>query len=193
MVERVRQIIREDRRHTFDEISMLVEISHGTCHKILTEDLKMRRVASESVPRLMSVDQKRQRLDICLDLKKILPTSPAFFRMSLRVTRPGFTPTTQKPKLSPVSGKVRGDLERRRQGNIKSTLVCFLDQRGIVHKEFVPPGQTANAAFYVEVLKCLRENVQRKRPDQWRNNTRLLHHDNTPNPYCPPDSTVSDR
>jgi len=33
MVERVRQIIREDRRHTFDEISMLVEISHGTCHK----------------------------------------------------------------------------------------------------------------------------------------------------------------
>ena len=35
MIDRVRQIIREDRRHTIDEVSMLVGISHGTCHKIL--------------------------------------------------------------------------------------------------------------------------------------------------------------
>ena len=59
-------------------------------------------------------------------------------------------------------------------------LICFFDQKGIVHKEFVPPGQTVNAVFYVEVLKCLRENVRRKRPDQWQNNTWLLHHNNAP-------------
>jgi len=29
-------------------------------------------------------------------------------------------------------------------------------------------------------LKRLRENVRRKRPDQWRKNTWLLHHDNAP-------------
>jgi len=60
MIERVLQIIREDRRHTTDEVSMLVGISRGTCHKILTEDLKMRRVASKFMPRLLSVDQKQQ-------------------------------------------------------------------------------------------------------------------------------------
>jgi len=59
-------------------------------------------------------------------------------------------------------------------------LICFFDQKGIVHKEFVPAGETVNAAFYVEVLKPLRENVRRKRPDQWRNNTWLLHHGNAP-------------
>jgi len=53
-------------------------------------------------------------------------------------------------------------------------------QKGIVQKEFVPPGQTVNAAFYVEVLKRLRENVRRKWPDQRQNNTWLLHHDNVP-------------
>ena len=47
MIERARQIIRDDRRRTIDEVSMLVGISHGTCHKTLTEDLKMRRVASK--------------------------------------------------------------------------------------------------------------------------------------------------
>ena len=57
-------------------------------------------------------------------------------------------------------------------------LICFFDQKGIIHKEFVPPGQAVNAAFYVEVLKRLRENVRRKRPDHWRNNKWLLHHNN---------------
>ena len=38
MIDRVHQIICEDRRSTTDEVSMLVRISHGTYHKILTED-----------------------------------------------------------------------------------------------------------------------------------------------------------
>ena len=66
------------------------------------------------------------------------------------------------------------------RSNIKSMLICFFDQKGIVHREFVLPGHTVNAAFYVEVLAHLRENMRRKRPDQWRNNTWLLHHDNAP-------------
>jgi len=60
MIERVRQIIREDHRCTIDEVSMLVRISRGTCHQILKEDLKMRHVSSKFVPRLLSVDQKQQ-------------------------------------------------------------------------------------------------------------------------------------
>jgi len=60
MIERVRQIIREDRRSTIDEVRMLVGISHGNCHKILTEDLKMRCDASKFVPRLLLIDQKQQ-------------------------------------------------------------------------------------------------------------------------------------
>ena len=47
------------------------------------------------------------------------------------------------------------------RSNIKSKLICFFDQKRIVHKEFVPPGQTVNAAFYVQVLKRLWENVRR--------------------------------
>jgi len=50
MIERLRQIIREDRRRTIDKVSMLVGISHRTCHKILTEDLEMRRVHQNSCP-----------------------------------------------------------------------------------------------------------------------------------------------
>jgi len=47
-----------------------------------------------------------------------------------------------------------------------------------VHKEFVPPGQRVNHAFYKDVLEQLRKRVQRVRTDiadDW-----VLHHGNAP-------------
>jgi hypothetical protein len=38
------------------------------------------------------------------------------------------------------------------------------DNEGIVHKEFVPPGKM-NGKFYCDILRRLRENNRRKRPD----------------------------
>jgi len=46
MIERLRQIIRQDRRRTIDEVSMPVGINHGTCHKILTEDFAFKKSTS---------------------------------------------------------------------------------------------------------------------------------------------------
>jgi hypothetical protein len=56
--------------------------------------------------------------------------------------------------------------------------ICFFDIEGIVHKEFVPPGQTVNGKFYCYVLRRLRGNIRRKLPDKWRNNSWTLHHEN---------------
>jgi hypothetical protein len=59
-------------------------------------------------------------------------------------------------------------------------LICFFDIDGIIHKEFVPPGQTVNAKFYCDVLRRLREDMRQKRPGKWRKNNWVLHHDNAP-------------
>ena len=59
-------------------------------------------------------------------------------------------------------------------------IYIYIYIQGIVHKEFVPPGQTANGKFYCEVLKQRREGIRRKLPDTWKNNNWFLHHDNAP-------------
>jgi len=61
---------------------------------------------------------------------------------------------------------------------IKTMLICFFDSQGVVHKEFVPQGQTVIKQYYREVLEGLRKRVHRVRPeiaDTW-----MLHHDNAP-------------
>jgi hypothetical protein len=49
-----------------------------------------------------------------------------------------------------------------------------------VHYEFLPEEQTVNRWYYMDVLKRLRESISRKRPQLWRNNSWILHHDNAP-------------
>jgi hypothetical protein len=52
------------------------------------------------------------------------------------------------------------------------------DTEGIVHNEFVPPGQTVNGKLYCDVLKRLRGNIQRKCPGKWCNNSWALNRNN---------------
>ena len=64
------------------------------------------------------------------------------------------------------------------RSRVKTMIIVFFNRRGIVHKEFVPPEQTVNHAFYKDVLVRLRKWVQRVRTgiaDDW-----VLHHDNAP-------------
>ena len=46
---------------------------------------------------------------------------------------------------------------RMSKSKIKMMLITFFDQRGLVHHEFVPEGQTVNQYIYKEVLAWLYE------------------------------------
>ena len=75
---RVREIIRADRRLTIREVAEEVRIAFGTCQKILTEDLRMRRVTAKFVPRLLTAEQKDDRVSICTDLRDRVQNDPNF-------------------------------------------------------------------------------------------------------------------
>ena len=62
----------------------------------------------------------------------------------------------------------------------QNNVVDFFYIRGFVHYEFVPNGQTVSQVYYLEVLERLREEVKRKRPERFANNSWILHHDNAP-------------
>jgi hypothetical protein len=51
-----------------DEIAAVSGISHGTCHKILSDDLNMSRVAQHIVPCVLTQDQYDHHMSIYGDL-----------------------------------------------------------------------------------------------------------------------------
>ncbi|PNF20610.1 hypothetical protein B7P43_G04271 [Cryptotermes secundus] len=53
-------------------------LSYGTCQRILSEELNMRRIAAKFVPRLLQNEQKQHRLEVCRELQQQLQEDPNF-------------------------------------------------------------------------------------------------------------------
>ena len=69
---------------------------------------------------------------------------------------------------------------RMSKSKIKVMLITFFDQKGIVHHEFAPEGETVNQHFYQQVLIRLHNRVRCRRRELWSDKSWLLHHDNAP-------------
>ena len=156
----------------------------SSCQRILTMDLNMRRVAAKFVPRLLTQEQKTL-VWLCARIWKIrLKVTQTFFLRSSRAMKVGAMGMTLRPNELRANGKRPLHRDWKKQdkwGQMwKWCSLFFFDVQGIVHREFIPPGQTVNQEFYLEVLRRLRENVQRKRSELWRSGDWFLHHDNVP-------------
>uniref|UniRef100_A0A8C4QX94 Mos1 transposase HTH domain-containing protein n=1 Tax=Eptatretus burgeri TaxID=7764 RepID=A0A8C4QX94_EPTBU len=64
-IECVKQMVRADRRLTVRMIGEELSINKDTVWSIITENLEMRTVYSKMVPKLLSKDQKQQRVTVC--------------------------------------------------------------------------------------------------------------------------------
>jgi len=119
---------------------------------------------------------------VCLDILDRLEREPGFFSHIITGDESWileYNPDTkQQSREWHTSNSPRPKKARMSESKIKSMLICFFDSQGIVHKEFVPPGQAVNQTYYREVLERLRKRVARVRPGIAR--TWMLHHDNAP-------------
>ena len=183
-IAKIREKLNEDCRHTIDELSEITGVSWSSVQRILTQDLGMRRAAAKFVPHLLTEDQRNSQLTVCQDLKRELENDPNFLSRVITGDESwcyGYDPESKqassqwKTPASPWPKKIR-----QVRSNVKTMLICFFNIQGIVHREFVPRGQTVNQEFYLGVLKRLRERVRRTRPELWRLGEWLIHHDNAP-------------
>lgn len=180
-IEKVKEMVLENRRVTVREIAEDINISVGSAHTIIHDVLDMRRVSARLVPRLLNFYQKEHRKSVAkemltmsdIDVQHII-TGDETWVYEYDVE------TSQQSSEWRAPGDPKPKKPRQSRSKIKAMMIVFFDYQGVVHSEFLPTGQTANAEWYVNVLRHLREDIRRKRPELWANQSWFLHHDNAP-------------
>ena len=63
-MEKVNEMVMNDRRITIRKFADDVGISIGSCHAIFSNVLSMKRVAAKFVPKLLTFEQKQRRMEV---------------------------------------------------------------------------------------------------------------------------------
>ena len=64
----VENVVRENRRVTVKEVASVLDISVGSAHHIIHDELKFRKVCARWVPKRLTPEMKERRVDACQDL-----------------------------------------------------------------------------------------------------------------------------
>jgi hypothetical protein len=184
MIETVRELISTDSRMTLRMMEEELEISRETIRKILLENLGKRKISARFVPHCLADEQKTLRLQasqgpirFVYDDRSLLDsTVTGDETWCFQYDPPPPKKIQSMEWLSPSSPRHK-DCRFKKSRN-KVILVTFYYSQGIIHKEFIPPGQMVNKVlvYYVEVLSRLVQRIRRVRPQfQERGSWFLLH------------------
>ena len=131
-------------------------------------------------PRVLTEDQKANRVNISQVLLDRVSVDENFLKTIVTGDETwvyGYNVETKAQSSQWVGQESpRPKKAQMIRSNMKVMMAIFFNWQGVIHYEFVPRGQTVNKAFYLAVLKRLREAVCRKRPQLWTNQSWVLHH-----------------
>jgi hypothetical protein len=185
-VEKIREFSHKDHCWTIHELIGTVRFSYGVCREILTENLNMRHIAAKFVPQLLTNDQKQRHINTCPELQEKANEDPTFTSISRIITSDKswicpYDPKTKKQ--SPQWNSTQSPREKRcgRSGIQQRACSLFISTwRGLFTVNLFLLILQSTLDSYCDILRRLRENVQQKRPELWRNHKWLLHQDNAP-------------
>jgi len=142
-VARIQELISQDRHRTIHDIAEEVEVGYGTFQRVLTEELGMHLVAAKFVPRILTGDQKQQRVNVCIEFRQLASDDETFLSRIITGDESwvySYDPETKRQSSQWKSPSPRTKKARQVKSKFKSMIITFFDIKGIVPKEFVPTG-----------------------------------------------------
>lgn len=178
-INSVHTMIINDRRITIQHIVDTLKISYGTVHKIIHKDLGMVKLSARWVPRMLTDDQKRKRMNVCTELLRQFEADPELFLKRL-VTQDEtwvhhFDPESKSQSKEWHKKGSRPPKKFKRQysaGKVMATV--FWDSKGVIMTDYLEHGETINAAYYSDELNRLRADIIAKRRGKMRSGVLLL-------------------
>ncbi|XP_029155672.1 uncharacterized protein LOC114928587 [Nylanderia fulva] len=168
-IAKVHQMVLDDRRIKVREIAEVMNMSKERVCRILNQHLGMRKLSARWVPRLLTLDQKRVRMNISNALlAQFRRNKSEFWRRLITVDETWIHHYTPETKYSPNSGLQRRNRLQKKQklffsaGKVMATV--FWDSHGVILIDYLQKGKTITKAYYASLLDKLKEELAGKRP-----------------------------
>jgi histone-lysine N-methyltransferase SETMAR len=171
-----------DRRITIKELALECDLSVGSIHNIIHNDLGLSKVTARWVPRLLSDDHKLKHLEMAKNFNEsVLQLGKAFLESIVTMDESWVlyhTPETKQQSKQWVKKGSNPPIKAKVVGSGKKVmLIAFFDFKGMIYTHYVPQGRNINSEYYIDVLSTFLKHLRQKRPEKLRQGWRL-HQDN---------------
>uniref|UniRef100_A0A0K2SWW6 Histonelysine Nmethyltransferase SETMARlike [Hydra vulgaris] n=1 Tax=Lepeophtheirus salmonis TaxID=72036 RepID=A0A0K2SWW6_LEPSM len=175
IIDKIRDMVMDDGRVKVREIASAVIISNERVHHILHQHLEMTKLCARWVPRLLTLEQKRNRVKCCEDGLQLFQKNPQDFnRRFVTVDETWIHHYTHETKQQAESAPKKAKTVPS-AGKIMATV--FWDSQGIILIDYLEKDKTIAGAYYSSLLDRLKTELQEKRP-QLSHKEVLFNHNN---------------
>ena len=150
----------KDRRVSVETISAQFDVSVGTVHTIIREELK---ICAKFVPRVLREDQKERRCHDSRAMVEPINSDPAVLDPLVTCGESWIYCYDPETKRQSSQWKRAGSPRPKKARKSKSThkilmIPFFFYSTGMFYMHWVPTGQTVKKEYYVEFLREFRKD-----------------------------------
>ena len=145
----------KDRHVSIEIISAQFDVSVGTIHTIICEELKMRKICPKFVPRVLREDQKERRCHDSREMVELFNSDPTVLDALVTCDKSWIYCYDPETKRQSSQWKHVGSPRPKKARQSKSThtllMIPFFDSTGMIYMHWVPTGQTVNKEYYCRI------------------------------------------
>ena len=174
----------KDRRMSIETISAQFNVSVGTVHTIIREELKTRKICAKFVPRVLREDQKEIHCHDSREIVELINSDPKVLDALVTCDESWIYCYDPETKRQSSQWKHAGSPRPKKASQSKSThkrlMIPFFDSTGMIYMHWVLTWQAVTKEYYVEVLREFRKKFRRKRPALFKSGQWHFRQDNAP-------------
>ena len=150
LIGQIKNFIDKDRCVSIETTSAQFDISVGTVHTIIREELKMRKIRAKFVPRVLREDQKERRYHDSREMVELINSDPTVLDALVTCDESWiycYDPETKKQSCQgkhASSPRLKKARQRKSTHKLLMILFFFFDSTGMIYMYWVPNGQTVN-------------------------------------------------
>ena len=163
--------VRTPKLVSIETIIAQFDVSVGTVHTIIREELKMRKICTKFVPRVLREDQKERSCHESREMVELINSNPAVLDALVTCDESWIYCYDPETKKQSSQWKHAGS-PRPKKARHKLLMITFFDSTGMIYMHWVPTEQTVNKEF--------NKRFRRKRPALFKSGQWHFHQDNAP-------------